>query len=131
MTNPSDMDHESKLVTYYTVMSLQAIITSHIEFNHNHKGTIFPLTSEGFFPRGATAVKFYFINSETKKDIFSTETLIAKYQISKPRGLSPFRRSCIRRAGLTKCDGKHVCGTPLSGVCRNFEEGHQVTIIGA
>jgi len=26
-------------------------------------------------------------------------------------------------------DWKHFCGTPLSGVCKYFEEGHQVIIM--
>jgi len=42
---------------------------------------------ERMFPEGPATVKVHFTNSEPKKKHFSTEKFIAKYQISKSRGV--------------------------------------------
>jgi len=56
--------------------------------------------SKGFFQRVPSVVKFYFINSETKKKHFYTKPLLTKYQTSKSRGpcppFPPFRRPCMQ-----------------------------------
>ena len=38
------------------------------------------------FPCGPTVEKFCFTNTKTKRNTFSTEKIIAKYQNTKPRG---------------------------------------------